>query len=462
MVSKLGALKTYYQRNWEETLPSIFPNISQGHWKTVTHVAGLALPFVGLLYKPAGLAISYTSSSLNLLSTGAEAYQAENRTRMHAWSVLKNGAEFVGTVVSLRIGLVVHSVMNLGDNLYALRGIHDMTWSQTGEKMLPVASNALYLLTLVSFSTPVSLGILGASLVFQAGWSLYKANAACKEAKTWTDMKMLDTAAYTAMTLIYAAKAKPVLEQSYKIYTAVPRTFVLSRPASKRSKTDPNGALSEKGKILAEKMATALDRTAQDNNKTSLAIFTSPAAHHVETANLIVDVEDNFWDDEDDYNNDYSLHGSMVTVIQELHAKKKPEISMKNQVEGTTQPHEKTRLLPLKERWAILEKRWIESGQAAQGVESPAQVAARIDGAVRQILDQTTEESVLPVIVTDGTNITYYVESEILKSPNIPEKAARNLQDGGMRVVTMTPDEMGDLYVTEVIAVDPKKFEILT
>ncbi len=121
----------------------------------------LALPFVGLLYKPAGTAISYTSTSLGALSTGAEVYQAKTWTKGHAWSVLKNGAEIVGTIASLRIGLAVHTVMNLGENLYALREFNKLTWSQTGEKMLPVASNALYLLTLASFSTPVSYGIIG-------------------------------------------------------------------------------------------------------------------------------------------------------------------------------------------------------------------------------------------------------------------------------------------------------------
>ncbi len=444
MVTKLGELKTYYQRNWESALP----DFSKGHWKTATHAAGLALPFVGILYKPAGLAISYTSTSLNAVSAGAKLGQAKTWKGKHVWSVVKNGAEFAGTIVSLRIGLVVHSVMNLGENLYALRDIKDMTWSQTGEKMLPVASNALYLLTLVSFSTPVAYGVLGASLVFQAGWSLYKARTAYKEATSWTDIKMLDTAAHTALSAIYAAKAKTALQQCYKIYTAVQRTFVLMRPASKHSKTDPNGGLSEKGKILAQtKMPVALKQIAEGKNKTSLVFFTSLAAHHAETARIIAEQQGK----------------PSVTEIEALHARKKPVISMKDQVGGYTPPHvvEKTRTLPLKERWAILERRWIESGLAAQGVESPAQVAARVDGSIRQILDQQPDGSLLPVIVTDGTNITYYIESEILKNPNIPEKAARNLKDGGMRVVTMTPDEMGDLHVTEVVAVDPKKVELL-
>jgi broad specificity phosphatase PhoE len=284
--------------------------------------------------------------------------------------------------------------------------------------------------------------------VFQAGWSLYKARSAYKEAKSWTDIKMLDTTAHAAMSMIYATKAKTALQQTWKIYTAVQRTFVLMRPASKHSKTDPNGGLSEKGKILAQtKMPVALQQIAKDKKKTSLAFFSSSAGHHVETAITVAKHQP-------------GIKFALVTRIKALHAKIKPEISMQDQVGGYTPTHEKTRKLPLAERWAILEKRWIESGQAAQGVESPAQVAARIDGAIRQVLDQQPEGSVLPVIVSDGTNITYYIESEILKNPNIPEKAARNLQDGGMRVVTMTPDEMGDLHVTEVLVVDPKKVEL--
>jgi broad specificity phosphatase PhoE len=155
--------------------------------------------------------------------------------------------------------------------------------------------------------------------------------------------------------------------------------------------------------------------------------------------------------------NKYDANQVWVTRREELNEAKKPEISMKDQVGGYIPPHVKTRTLPLKERWAILEKRWIESGKAAQGIESPAQIAARVDGAIRQILDQQRDETVLPVIVTGGTNMTHYIEAEILANPNIPEKAARSIKDGGMRVVTMTPDDMGDLRVTEVIAVDPKK-----
>ena len=208
------------------------------------------------------------------------------------------------------------------------------------------------------------------------------------------------------------------------------------RPASKHNKE--TGGLSEKGKTFARtKMPVALRQVAKENGKNSLVFFSSPAAHHLETARLIAQQQET----------------ATVTAMNALQEMKKPENS-------DTQPHVKTRTLPLKLRWEILEDIWVKSGHAEKGIESPTQVAARMDRAIRQILDQHPNAADLPVIVTGGTNMTHYLEGEILKNPNIPEKAARSIKDGGMRVVTMTPDEMGDLYVTQVIAVDPKKVEI--
>ncbi len=196
--SELG-LKSYYQRDWANALPTLSDGVKQKVW----HVAGLALPFIGILYAPAGRAISCASTSLNAISIGSELSTAPSWTKQHAWTVVKHGAEFVGTIVSLRIGLALHSGMTLGENLYALRDFRQISWSQASEKMLdPVVSNALFLLTLcATFSNPVSYGILGASLLFQGGWSLYKARQASKEAKSWTDIKMLDAAAHTAFAV---------------------------------------------------------------------------------------------------------------------------------------------------------------------------------------------------------------------------------------------------------------------
>ncbi|HEY5236626.1 MAG TPA: hypothetical protein VIJ14_10635, partial [Rhabdochlamydiaceae bacterium] len=402
MVTKSGELRTYYQRNWE----TVFPKFSKETWNNISHVAGLALPFLGLLYKPAGTAISLGSTYLNFFSSGCELRNAKNemqapnveaseelrkkaksRFNQHAWSVLKNGVEFVGTIASLRIGLVVHSVMHIGEHSYTLATkFNKSTWSKTGERMLPIASNALYLLTLVSFSTPVAYGVIVASLVFQAGCSLYKARSAYKEANTMKDIKILDAVAHGAMAVIFAAKAETAIQQCYKIYTAVPRTFVLMRPASKNNKE--TNSISEKGIKLAEgQIPVALRKIAQEKGKKTLFFYTSFAGHHVDTAIIVA--------------NKYDDNEVWVSRRQELNEAKKPKISMKDQVGGYIPPHVKTRTLPLNERWEILEKRWVESG-----IESPAQNAARVDGAIRQILDQHPEGPSLPVIVTGGTNMT--------------------------------------------------------
>jgi hypothetical protein len=215
MVTKSGELRTYYQRDWETILPKL------PLWEIAGHVAGLALPFVGLLYQPAGKAISYGSTALNALVIGKELYKANESTiytrssiskdgwrTIRLWSVIKNGAEFIGTIASLRIGLAVHTVMNLGEKSYKLLDKFRLsTWSKTGERMLPIVSNALYLLTLVSFSAPVSYGIIGASLVFQAGLSFHKAYNTYEKAWPWNQREQLETAVYGAMTVVFLAKA---------------------------------------------------------------------------------------------------------------------------------------------------------------------------------------------------------------------------------------------------------------
>ncbi len=40
MVTKLGELRTYYQRNWE----AVFPKFSEKTWNNISHVAGLSPP----------------------------------------------------------------------------------------------------------------------------------------------------------------------------------------------------------------------------------------------------------------------------------------------------------------------------------------------------------------------------------------------------------------------------------
>jgi hypothetical protein len=70
-----------------------------------------------------------------------------------------------------------------------------------------VASNALYFLTLLNLPIHAAVyGVIGASLVFQIGLSFYKASNAFKDAWDWNQMKRLETVAYGAMLMIFAAK----------------------------------------------------------------------------------------------------------------------------------------------------------------------------------------------------------------------------------------------------------------
>jgi len=194
---------TYYQRDWAKALPTL-----PAGWKEKTeHIAGLTLPFVGILYQPASRAISYASTSLNSLSSLYQIYSAKALSKEHVWNVVKNGAEFVGTLAGIRIGLGVHTAMNLGENLLSFRTFKTLTWSQAGEKMIPVVSNGLYLATLFSFSKKVSYAVMGASLLFQACLSAYQAQKAGKQITSWKDIKIFDTAAYAALSGIFLVKA---------------------------------------------------------------------------------------------------------------------------------------------------------------------------------------------------------------------------------------------------------------
>ncbi|HEX4839985.1 MAG TPA: hypothetical protein VFU89_06050, partial [Rhabdochlamydiaceae bacterium] len=252
MVTKSGELKTYYQRNWEE----FQPYVSGDTWSTITHVAGLVLPIIGLLHKPAGQAISYASNALNLFSIGREVLTEKEipltnrfissgeellttkeilwaRGYAHVWSIVKSGAEVIGTVASLRIGLAVHATMNLGESLYSLgKNLYASPHLETfltldgSEKVIRVASNALYLLTLVNFSNPVNYGFICVSLLLQVGLSFKKACDAYKKITSWKDMKVLDATAHAAMMLIYMTK----VPFAWKLSVILPRTFVLMRP----------------------------------------------------------------------------------------------------------------------------------------------------------------------------------------------------------------------------------------
>jgi hypothetical protein len=232
----IGELRTYYQRDWEDVLPKRLCEMVtfvEPKLETVTHVAKLAFPFIGLLYKPAGKSISFIS----ILASGAEVLITEKSITVRTWSILKNGTEFVGTIASLRIGLAVHSVMNLGENFFALCQFKKLSSNQINEKIFSVVSNALYLLTLVSFSTPVAYGVIGASLVFQAAWSLFQARnefiSLLQPPKTITTLlyteedrdeinywreKKLRVVAHIAMAFIYLLEVGRVHEAAWPLW----------------------------------------------------------------------------------------------------------------------------------------------------------------------------------------------------------------------------------------------------
>jgi hypothetical protein len=225
MATTSGEFRTYYQRDWEQ----IFPKLPI--WETPGHVAGFALQIISLLYQPAGKVISLGSTALNTIVIGRALQEADkweiyyqsvyantegkrSWKTVNGWSILKNGAEFIGTIASLKMGLAIHSLTKLGEKSYKLVGkFKTLTRTQIGKRMVPIVSNALYLLTLVSFSTPVSCGFIGASLMFQAGMSLYKTLNAYEMAYDWNPRERVKTAAYGSMTVIYLAKAGLAIRQ---------------------------------------------------------------------------------------------------------------------------------------------------------------------------------------------------------------------------------------------------------
>lgn len=274
---------TYYQRDWEKALPSQ----PAGWMATGEHIAGLALPLVGILYPPASRAISYTSTILNSLSTLVQIFSGK-KSKQQAWNLVKNGAEFAGTMAGIRIGLGLHTVMNLGENLLSFRNFKMMTWSQVGEKIIPVVSNGLYLATLYNFSKKVSYAVMGASLLFQACLNAYKAQHSARAIKSRKDIKILDTAAHVALTSIFLYKAHTCYQQFMKIRQAVQKSLVPMRPASKDDKA--HGGITDKGKKLAQNtLPAAIEDVSKQNGKEGMSILASTEKHPHETGKVIAE-----------------------------------------------------------------------------------------------------------------------------------------------------------------------------
>ncbi len=416
---------TYYQRDWAKALPSL----PEGWMATGQHIAGLALPLTAILYQPAGRVISYTSTTFNSLSSLIQIFSAKTRNKQHVWTLVKNGAEFAGTLAGLRIGLALHTVMNLGENLLIFRNFQQLSWRQVGEKMVPVVSNGLYLATLYHFSKKVSYSVMGASLLFQAGLSTYKTQHSARAIKSWKDIKILDTAVHTALTAIFFVKAHTCYQQFMKIHQAVQKTFVLMRPASKHDKV--HGGITDKGKKLAEtKLPAALEGVYKRYGKDGLIIITSTNKHHYETGKVLAE----------------KLGLDPSQIVQDP-----------NMVERT------------KTGWLLIgdkkvrradpdyihfnkelseEEQWVTAPDPKDArSESQAALAARLNGALLSHLE-AAEKSKLPVFVSGGTIIQDYVRSLLKSNPALPHEAAKRFKDGDMMIVQMTPDENGDLKVS--------------
>ncbi|HEX4840246.1 MAG TPA: hypothetical protein VFU89_07395 [Rhabdochlamydiaceae bacterium] len=444
MVTKSGELKTYYQRNWEDFQGYISGDtLSAG-----LHIGSLALPIIALLHKPAGKAISYIATSLNTILTGRELWTAKTWSRAHAWSILKNGAEFIGTVASLRIGLAIHAAMNLGESLYTLPLDLDtlLTWDGTG-KVIRVASNALYLLTLVNFSNPVVYEFIFMSLMLQVVSSLRKAIAAYEKATSWKEMKIVDAAAHAATMLIYMAK----IPFAWKLSNIHPRTFVLMRPASQSNKINVVEGLPQITKESAESVVPAALREIAEQNGKEIMFFTSSATHPDLTRNI----------------GTHEWAAGLQRFPAELFDSQWMQSpDTQKWFENYQENQKKLGYIPPKIHWInfSIEERQIPSPDAEQSVETSAEVASRVDNAIRKSLRENSDGDwpsvsipkhlYLPVFALNDNDMTAYLKTEISKNPELPANIASGIDEGSLRVVTMEPDDLGEQHVTHVV--DPK------
>lgn len=443
MVTKSGELKTYYQRNWEDFQGYISGDtLSAG-----LHIGSLALPIIALLHKPAGKAISYIATSLNTILTGRELWTAKTWSRAHAWSILKNGAEFIGTVASLRIGLAIHAAMNLGESLYTLPLDLDtlLTWDGTG-KVIRVASNALYLLTLVNFSNPVVYEFIFMSLMLQVVSSLRKAIAAYEKATSWKEMKIVDAAAHAATMLIYMAK----IPFAWKLSNIHPRTFVLMRPASQSNKINVVEGLPQITKESAESVVPAALREIAEQNGKEIMFYISSATHPELTQSIVM----------------HELAGHLQRFPALIYDSLVKSPDSRKWFENYQKTQEQLGYIPPKIhlRTFSIEDPQMPSLDTEQTIESPEEVASRVDDAIRKSLREDPDGNwpsgsianylYLPVFAMNGSAIKAYLENEVRKNPEIPENMAHNIAGGSLRVVTMESDDLGNLHVTRVI--DPK------
>jgi hypothetical protein len=208
-------LSIYYQRDWSNTIPQDWKNAG-------AHIARVASPLIGLYYPDAGHIISNASSALTFLSSGTRMSKGFG-TLSDAWGIFKTLAEFLGNATEVKTGLLVHTGMSLAENFYNLRNFKTLSWSEVGEKMIPVVSNGLYLATFYNFSKKTSYAVIGASLLFQASLNAYKAQQAGRAIKSGWDIKIFDTAAHAVLSVLFFLKARSCYQEFRKIEQVVAR-----------------------------------------------------------------------------------------------------------------------------------------------------------------------------------------------------------------------------------------------
>ncbi len=474
--SLLGKLDLkYYSRDWDKTLPSSteglmnkgistdkpLPSLSKSLINNGMHIVGLALPFIGTLYQPTGRYISYISLGLN--SFASVLNDAETSKKARVWNWVKNGVEVVGTFADLKIGVALHTVMNLGEDIFSLRNFMDLSRSQIGEKMLNVVSNSLYLVTLYSFSKKMSYAVTGASLAFKGCISFYKAQKSSSQVTRWVDMKVLDTAAHLALTGIFLYKARTCYHQFMRIHTAVQRICIVMRPASKSSKEGGLGGLTEKGVRLAhEKINPTISKIRQENHLEGLVVFSSPSTHHKETGDIILG------------NATYKDFAELEAIEDEQERLEELEDAL-DEIDSVNEDDNLRK--PTKVGWELIgdkivrradpgynqyhnltpEEQWNTAPNPQDPrSESNAQIAARLLKAVQEGLDDTANAE-LPIFITDGKVMQKGLESIIRSNPGMDPKLAKSIKDGAIAVITTTPDENGDQHFTSVKRIDPRK-----
>jgi broad specificity phosphatase PhoE len=425
----------HYQRNWDETIPTyplayVIAGTPADYISGAAHITGLALPFIGILHQPASRAISFGSDIWNLGDHFIGLITRPSEIRQHIWGIAKAGAELIGTLKGLKTGLVIHTAMDIVENLADCRTIKK---SDIPAKIDSIVSNCLYLITLLAFSQRAVYAARAASLAFQAVHVFFKAFTGHGTSKKWASMKTLDTAAYTVLTAIYATKAYSAYQEYQKLQKVVQevvgRMFVLMRPASKRDKTeDGTGGVTANGLGRAEKAAVGIERIQEEFAKNGVIIVTSTDPHHAQTGQIIGDKVKAIQVTQDGELRERTATGWLVIEDSEVRRADPGYIQFNG--------------LSNAEKWVT---------RPTPETESQKELFERLDAAVRKILAENPDPNKLLVIVSGGTIIQDWVKGVRLLNPDqIPEAAAKRFKDAEQMIVQMAPDKDGKLQVSRL------------